>query len=75
MEHTGIYNAHLLAHLPKISLSIWLESSLPIDKAGGLQRGKTDASDAQRIAEYAFHFRDQMHLWQPPALFYRNWRL
>lgn len=66
MEHTGIYNAHLLSHLHKINLPIWLESSLQIKKAGGLQRGKTDAIDAQRIAEYAFRFRDQVHLWQPP---------
>ena len=44
---------------------------MQIKKAGGLQRGKTDrtggpAVDAQRIAEYAFRFRDQMRLWQPP---------
>jgi transposase len=39
---------------------------LQIKKAGGLQRGKTDAIDAQRIAEYAFRFRDQIRLWQPP---------
>lgn len=66
MEHTGIYNAHLLAYLNKLSFPLWLESSLQIKKAGGLQRGKTDAIDAQRIAEYAFRFRDQMRLWQPP---------
>lgn len=66
MEHTGTYNAHLLSHLHKTNLPIWLESSLQIKKAGGLQRGKTDAIDAQRIAEYAFRFRDQVHLWQPP---------
>jgi len=66
MEHTGIYNAHLLTHLHKLSFPLWLESSLQIKKAGGLQRGKTDAIDAQRIAEYAFRFRDQMRLWQPP---------
>lgn len=65
-EHTGIYNAHLLAYLHKLSFPLWLESSLQIKKAGGLQRGKTDAIDAQRIAEYAFRFRDQMRLWQPP---------
>ncbi|GAB3314608.1 hypothetical protein GCM10027299_02950 [Larkinella ripae] len=53
MEHTGIYNAHLLTHLHKIKLPIWLESSLQIKKAGGLQRGKTDAIDAVRIAQYA----------------------
>ena len=39
---------------------------MQIKKAGGLQRGKSDAIDAQRIAEYAFRFRDQMRLWQPP---------
>jgi transposase len=66
MEHTGIYNAHLLTHLYKLSFPLWLESSLQIKKAGGLQRGKTDAIDAQRIAEYAFRFRDQLRFWQPP---------
>lgn len=67
-EHTGIYNAHLLTYLRRISLPIWLENSLQIKKSGGLQRGKNDAIDAQRIAEYAFRFRDQMRLWQPPRL-------
>lgn len=71
MEHTGIYNAHLLDFLHKLRFPIWLESSLQIKKAGGLQRGKTarrpgDSIDAQRIAEYAYRFRDQLRLWQPP---------
>lgn len=66
MEHTGIYNAHLLDFLHKLQYPIWLESSLQIKKAGGLQRGKTDSIDAQRIAEYAFRFRDQLRLWTPP---------
>lgn len=66
MEHTGIYNAHLLEYLDKLHLPIWLESSLQIKQAGGMQRGKTDKVDAQRIAEYAFRFRDKTRLWQPP---------
>jgi transposase len=66
MEHTGIYNAHLLEYLDKLHLPIWLESSLQIKQAGGMQRGKTDKVDAQRIAEYAFRFRDKTPLWQPP---------
>lgn len=66
LEHTGIYNAHLLDFLHKLHFPIWLESSLQIKKAGGLQRGKTDSIDAQRIAEYAFRFRDQLRLWEPP---------
>ncbi|MFD1145426.1 IS110 family transposase [Larkinella insperata] len=66
LEHTGIYSMHLLSSLYKIKLPIWLESSLQIKKSGGLQRGKTDAIDAVRIAEYAFRFRDKIRLWQPP---------
>ncbi|MDB5240693.1 MAG: family transposase [Spirosoma sp.] len=68
LEHTGIYCAHLLSSLYKLKLPIWLESSLQIKKAGGLQRGKSDTIDAVRIAEYAFRFRDKMCLWQPPRL-------
>jgi transposase len=68
LEHTGIYCAHLLSSLYKLKLPIWLESSLQIKKAGGIQRGKSDAIDAVRIAEYAFRFRDKMCLWQPPRL-------
>ena len=66
MEHTGIYNAHLLELLHQQKLATWLESSLQIKQAGGMQRGKTDKVDAQRIAQYAYRFRDQMRLWEPP---------
>lgn len=66
MEHTGIYNAHLLETFYQLKFSIWLESSLQIKQAGGMQRGKTDKVDAQRIAQYAYRFRDQMRLWEPP---------
>ena len=45
MEHTGIYNAHLLELLYQKNLSIWLESSLQIKQVGGMQRGKTAAAD------------------------------
>lgn len=31
-----------------------------------MQHGKTDKVDAQRIAQYAYRFRDQMRLWEPP---------
>ncbi|WP_232074011.1 IS110 family transposase [Spirosoma aureum] len=53
MEHTGIYNAHLLDFLHKLHVPIWLENSLQIKQSGGMQRGKNDTVDAQRIAEYA----------------------
>ncbi|PRY20288.1 transposase [Spirosoma oryzae] len=71
MEHTGIYNAHALEVLYESKFNVWLESSLQIKQAGGMQRGKTarrpgDKVDAQRIAQYAYRFRDQMRLWQRP---------
>jgi transposase len=66
MEHTGIYNAHLVELLYESKLAVWLESSLQIKQAGGMQRGKTDKVDAQRIAQYAYRFRDQTRLWEPP---------
>ncbi|MFD1145425.1 IS110 family transposase [Larkinella insperata] len=66
LEHTGIYNALILSQLVAASFPVWLESSLQIKQAGGLQRGKSDQIDAQRIAEYAFRFRDRTRLWQPP---------
>lgn len=71
MEHSGIYNAHLLELLHESKLLIWLESSLQIKQAGGMQRGKTDKVDAQRIVQYArraapYRFRDQIRLWEPP---------
>ena len=70
MEHTGIYNAHALGVLFQAHLPIWLEASVQIKQAGGLQRGKSDSVDAQRIAEYAYRFQDRLRLWQPsrPAL-------
>ena len=37
----GIYNAHLLESIYKLVLYIWLESSLQIKQAGGMQRGMT----------------------------------
>ncbi|WP_460912337.1 IS110 family transposase [Spirosoma areae] len=65
MEHTGLYNAHALEVLFQAQLPIWMEASLQIKQAGGLQRGKCDSIDAQRIAEYAYRFQDRIRLWQP----------
>jgi transposase len=64
-------NALILSELTKASFPICgaarrLESSLQIKQAGGLQRGKSDKIDAQRIANYAFRFKDRIRLWQPP---------
>jgi transposase len=65
MEHTGIYNHHLLACLHKKRANIWLESAIQIKHSSGNIRGKNDKVDAIRIAEYAYTRRDKVRLWVP----------
>lgn len=65
MEHTGIYNHHVLKFLHEQQANIWLESAVQIKKSGGLQRGKNDKMDSIRIAEYAYEKREKVRLWKP----------
>jgi len=65
MEHTGIYNNHLLACLYKKKANIWLEAALQIKNSWGNLRGKNDKVDAIRIADYAYTKRDKVRLWRP----------
>jgi transposase len=46
-------------------LSVCLESSVQIKQSGGLQRGKNDKIDSDRIALYAYKNRDFLKLWKP----------
>jgi len=65
MEHTGIYNNHLLVYLTKLKANICLESGMHIKQSSGLKRGKNDKVDSQRIAMYAYKNRDEIKLWEP----------
>ena len=65
-EHTGIYNAHLLAVSQKQKWDLCLESAVQIKQSGGLQRGKNDEVDSYRIALYARKNAEFIKLWQPP---------
>ena len=65
MEHTGIYNNHLLACLHKKKANIWLESAVHIKRSSGNIRGKNDKLDAIMIADYAYTRRDKVRLWTP----------
>ncbi len=65
MEHTGIYNAHLLDYLYKKHANVCLESGIQIKQSSGLQRGKNDKVDAIRIAQYAYKNREELKLWEP----------
>jgi transposase len=66
VEHTGIYNYNLLHWVSQVGYALWLENPTAIKRSLGIQRGKNDQVDAQRIAQYAARFADKAHLWQPP---------
>lgn len=65
MEYTGIYNAILLRVLHQRGLHLCMESASNIKLSLGMQRGKNDKVDAQRIAEYAMRFIDRLKEWRP----------
>lgn len=65
MEHTGVYGLLLMRTLNDQSLVVCLESAMNIKLSLGLQRGKNDKVDAQRIAEYALRYSDRLKQWSP----------
>jgi transposase len=65
MEHTGIYNAHLLTVAQAQGWHLCLEAAIQIKQSGGLQRGKNDIIDSLRIALYAYKNAAFVKLWQP----------
>jgi len=70
MEHTGLYGQDIQYFLSSKGITYCMESPLQIKRSLGLVRGKNDKVDAQRIAWYAYTFRDRIkasHL-QPEAL-------
>lgn len=65
IEHTGVYGSILLRELNLQNLIVCMENALNIKLSLGLQRGKNDRVDAQRIAEYAMRFTDRLNRWKP----------
>ena len=68
MEHTGVYNNILLDFIAKSKYSVWVEQAVQIKKSLGVQRGKSDKVDSQRIGEYALRYADRCKLWSPPRI-------
>lgn len=66
MEYTGLYNNHVTSFLHSINANIWIEKAIEIKRSSGLQRGKSDRIDAQRIAFFAFRNQDKARLWNAP---------
>jgi transposase len=63
MEYTGIYNNLLLQVGHKKGLPIWLESAMQIKQSTGVSRIKNDKVDSEKIAVYAYRFKDKARLW------------
>ena len=66
MEHTDIYNQHLLDLSTQKGLRMVLESAIHIQRSSGLVRGKTDKTDAHRIALYAAKNSNDLVCWEAP---------
>ena len=59
MENTGVYHRPLVSFLQRKQAFVWVEHPVAIKWSMGLQRGKTDKLDAQRICLYAFRNQDK----------------
>lgn len=68
LEHTGLYNNHVTSTLHSVSANIWVEKAIQIKRSSGLQRGKSDKIDAQRIAFFAFRNQDKARMWSAPRV-------
>lgn len=66
-EHTGVYTNPLIAFAEKKGLALSLNSPLDIKHSMGIARGKNDAADAGRIAEYAHRHQDKLKLYEKPS--------
>ncbi|WP_240543696.1 IS110 family transposase [Spirosoma foliorum] len=65
MEHTEIYNNHIISFLQASKAGVWVEHPIHIKESLGMIRGKNDKVDAQRIALYAYKNREEARLWTP----------
>lgn len=68
MEFTGVYNLPLQKFLHSKDAFIWMEMPVKIIRSSGLQRGKNDKVDAQRIAAYAARYQSDKVRWTPPSV-------
>ncbi|UGU16406.1 IS110 family transposase [Sinomicrobium kalidii] len=67
LEHTGHYGTTLLNNLSKKGYIFYLINPLELKKSLGIQRGKSDAKDAYRIAEYTITNKHKLSPYQLPG--------
>ena len=58
-EYTGRYIYPLTVACRELGVFLWLDDPTRIKNSMGLARGKSDAMDAERIAEYAHRYEDR----------------
>ena len=66
-EHTGVYTNPLITFAHKKGIALSLNSPLDIKRSMGIARGKNDAVDAARIADYAHSRKDKLRLYEMPS--------
>ena len=59
LENTGIYHRLLVRFLQSKKAFVWVETPVQIKWSGGIQRGKSDAIDAERIMNFAYRNQDK----------------
>lgn len=66
-EHTGIYSFPLSVFLTDENINFAIFPGLEIKRSLGIQRGKDDAIDAQRIALYTYRRKDEITPYKLPS--------
>lgn len=68
MEHTGVYSLPLSFFLQEHDIAFRMYNPLELKRSLGLQRGKNDKVDSQRIAHYIFLHRHGLKTTQLPSV-------
>jgi transposase len=66
LEHTGMYGKVIIQYLLSKEFNLWVEMSLKIIQSIGLQRGRNDKIDAERIAFYAMKNHEEAKFYEAP---------
>jgi len=64
LENTGIYHRLLVQFLQSKKASVWVETPVQIKWSLGIQRGKNDSVDSERIMIYAFRNQDKAKIYE-----------
>lgn len=59
LENTGVYHRQLVGYLVSKKSYVWLETPVRIKWSMGIQRGKSDAADSERIMRYAYRHQEE----------------